>query len=236
MGKTSKGEEASIMASIDSQTIQQLKMAWLAAEERGDKQAQMALLRAHPEAQEALIDFIAAYHATALEQEHGALASPQEIQLLPLTERARQRALARVFGLSQSSDASAQARPEASAASLATVKTLRELRQRRRLSLTEAARGLRLGVDVWKKFEEGLIDLLSLSARQLERLASFFDISPQEFAELLRHSQPTLALNRRQTGEAARRQRQETPVRQSFAEAIARSDMSEQEKRAWLEE
>ncbi|WP_052891096.1 helix-turn-helix domain-containing protein [Thermogemmatispora carboxidivorans] len=224
------------MASIDRQTIQQLKMAWLAAEERGDKQAQIALLRAHPEAQGDLIDFIAAYHATALAQEHDTLASPEEIQLLPLTERACQRALARVFGLNQSSEARAQDRPEASTALLASVRTLRELRQRRRLSLTEAARGLRLGVDVWKKFEDGLIDLLSLSARQLERLANFFDISPHEFGELLRNSQPTLALNRRQTGEAARRQRQEAPARQSLAEAIARSDMSEQEKRSWLEE
>ncbi|WP_376795399.1 helix-turn-helix domain-containing protein [Thermogemmatispora sp.] len=220
------------MASMDSQTIQQLKMAWLAAEERGDKQAQIALLRAHPEAQEALIDFIAAYRATALEQETGAPASPAAAPLLPLTERARRRAWERVFGSSQPGTVTdAQAMP-----ALTSVKTLRELRQRHRLSLVEAARGLRLGVDVWKKFEDGLIDLFSLSARQLERLASFFNISPQQFGELLCNSQPTLALNRRQTGEAARRQRQEVPSKQSLAEAIARSDMSDEEKRLWLEE
>nr|BBH93996.1 hypothetical protein KTA_21950 [Thermogemmatispora argillosa] len=220
------------MASMDSRTLQQLKMAWLAAEERGDKQAQIALLRSHPEAQEALIDFIIAYRATALAAEHGAPASPEETSLLPLTERARQRAWERVFGIR----ADPQKASEPAAASLASVKTLRELRLQRRLSLVEAARGLHLGVDVWKKFEDGLIDLLSLSARQLERLAGFFNISPQQFSDLLRNSQPTLALNRRQTGEAALQQRQAAPTRQSFAEAIARSDMSEQEKRLWLEE
>ncbi|MBX5451236.1 helix-turn-helix domain-containing protein [Thermogemmatispora sp.] len=220
------------MARMDRRTIQQLKMAWLAAEERGDKQAQIALLRAHPEAQEALIDFIVAYRATALEEEDGAPASPEEIQLLPLTERARQRALERVFGGRTDHQSTTEDMP----ASLASVKTLRELRLRRRLSLTEAARGLHLGVDVWKKFEDGLIDVLSLSARQLERLANFFNISPQQFSELLHNSQPLLALNRRQTGEAARQQRQAAPPKQSFAEAIARSDMSEQEKRLWLEE
>ena len=43
--------------------LQHLKMAWLAAKEAGDTQTQMRLLRDHPTEQEALVDFIAAYHA-----------------------------------------------------------------------------------------------------------------------------------------------------------------------------
>ena len=38
---------------MNTSELQQLKMAWLAAEEAGDKQAQVALLRDHPDVQEA---------------------------------------------------------------------------------------------------------------------------------------------------------------------------------------
>jgi transcriptional regulator with XRE-family HTH domain len=205
------------MSTTNSRELQQLKMAWLAAEERRDRQTQLALLRDHPELREALVDFIAAYRATAPDED--ASLPPEETPLLPLTQRAWQRAMERVFGNQQLAAAS-----------------LRELRTQRRLSLSEVARGLHLGVDVWKKFEDGAIDLLSLSARQLERLAAFFQISPQQFGSLLNNSQPTLALNRRQTGEAARRNRQGASPRQSFAEAIEKSAMSDEEKQAWLEE
>ena len=66
-----------------------------------------------------------------------------------------------------------------------------ELRTRRGLSLVSAARGLRLGADVWKKFEQGAIDLVSLSERQLERLARFFDVSAEQFGLILNNSQPS---------------------------------------------
>jgi hypothetical protein len=122
---------------MNTSELQQLKMAWLTAEEAGDKQAQVALLRDHPDAQDALIDFIAAYHVTA---------PVEETSVLPLTQRAYVTALERVFG-----DALVAA-------------NLRELRAKRGLSLVQAARGLRLGVDVWKKFEDGVIELVSLSA------------------------------------------------------------------------
>ena len=77
-----------------SNELQQLKMAWLAAEEAGDKQAQVALLRDHPDAQDELIDFIAAYRMSG---PAGAEASP-----LPLTQRAMATALERVFAPSAS--------------------------------------------------------------------------------------------------------------------------------------
>src|SRR5436305_15291986 len=74
---------------MNTAEIQQLKMAWLAAKEIGDTQTQMHLLRDYPEQQSELIDFIAAYAATT-----GAETTEP---LLPLTQRALQRALKRVF-------------------------------------------------------------------------------------------------------------------------------------------
>ena len=74
---------------MNTSELQQLKMAWLAAEEAGDKQTQVALLRDHPGVQDVLIDFIAAYHVTA---------PVEETTVLPLTRRAYATALERVFG------------------------------------------------------------------------------------------------------------------------------------------
>jgi transcriptional regulator with XRE-family HTH domain len=190
--------------------LQQLKMAWLAAEEAGDKQAQAALLRDHPDAQDELIDFIAAYRMS------GSLDAQAEP--LPLTQRALATALERVF---------APAREVVAA-------DLRDLRVKQGLTLVQAARGLRLGVDVWKKFEDGVIELVSLSERQLDRLAGFFHISAGQFSALLLQSQPVLTLDRRQTAQAARNVQQ--VQKQSFAEAIEKSVMSTEEKKAWLEE
>ena len=195
---------------MDNNELQLIKMAWLAAEEAGDKQRQLVLLRDHPEAQEALIDFIAAYRITEPGEP-----DTQQASLLPLTQRAYATALERVFG------------PSLMPADL------RQLRVQQGLSLAEAARGLRLGIDVWKKFEDGVIELVSLSERQLTRLANFFQVSVEQFGNMLNSSQPVFTINRRQTPQAG----QSTPVRrkkQSFAEAIEKSTMSEEEKQEWL--
>ncbi|MDQ2905386.1 MAG: helix-turn-helix transcriptional regulator [Ktedonobacteraceae bacterium] len=207
---------------MNTSKLQQVKIAWLAAEERGDKQGQFALLRDHPDIQSALVDFIAAYRATDVTQQDVALA--QDIPLLPLTQRACQTAFGRVFGKEQ-------------VAITVTVaaSTLRELRALRSLSLVQAAKGLQLGVDVWKKFEDGAIDLLSLSQRQLERFAGFFQVSADQFGSLLDNSQPALVLNRRQTGEAAR-SGQQSAKKQSFDEAIQKSAMPADQKQVWLEQ
>ncbi len=191
--------------------IQQLKMAWLAAKEAGDTQAQLALLRDHPAEQAELVDFIAAYRATDAPGPD-ALHTPAS----PMTQRATQAALERVFGGSL------------------VAASLRELRMQRGLSMANAARGLRLGIDVWKKFEDGAIELVSLGERQLERLAAFFRVSTEQFGAMLNNSQPTLALNRRQTSSGARSQ-QQGPKKQSFTEAIEKSTMTKEEKRFWLE-
>ena len=189
--------------------LQHIKMAWLSAEDSGDRAAQIALLRDYPDAQDELTDFIAAYHMTET--------APVESEaLLPLTERAVQTAMQRVFG-----------------SPLATA-DLRSLRARKGLSLTQAARRLRLGADVWKKFEDGVIDLFSLSERQLGRLAQFFQVSAEEFGKMLQNSSPVPTLNRRQTAQAAHESQQQPARKQSFAEAIEKSSMAKAEKKEWL--
>ncbi len=193
--------------------LQQLKMAWIAAKEADDKHTQVTLLRDHPEAQADLIDFIAAYNATNIY----ATAAEEQTSLLPLTQRASQAALERVFA------------PQLVAANL------QQLRAQRGLTMVSTARSLRLSVDVWKKFESGAIELVSLSEKQLTRLAQFFQVSIDQFSAILSSSQPTFVLNRRQTQQAARSE-QQSPKKQSFAEAIEKSNMHKEDKKFWLED
>lgn len=195
---------------MDKHELQKMKLAWLAAEEAGDTATKLALLRDHPDLQNALIDFAAAYHVTS--------PAGAEPETLPMTRRAMQTALSRVFV------------PQAVAVPAAN---LRELRGSKGLGLVETARSLHLGVDVWKKFEDGLIELSSLGERQLNRLAAFFQVTAEQFGTMLNTSQPTFTLNRRQTAEAARKG-QRTP-RQSFSEALEKSTMPAAEKQLWLE-
>ena len=110
---------------------------------------------------------------------------------------------------------------------------LRQLRVQKGLSLAETARGLHLGIDVWKKFEDGVIELFSLSERQLARLAHFFQVNAEQFGSLLSNSQPLPTLDRRQTAQAARRT-SDRRQKQSFDEAIKKSTMSKEEKKEWL--
>jgi len=188
--------------------IQRLKIAWLSAKETGNQQAQIKLLREHPEEQAALVDFIAGYYATEM------LELEENAALLPLTQHAYQSALARVFSA------------EVAYASLG------ELRKSLSMSKVDVAKGLRLTVDVWNKLENGAIEAMSLSRAQLERLAQFFQIGAEQFASLLSGSQPAVTLNRRQTKEAARN-KQQGPGKQSFAEALDRSTMSPEDKHYW---
>src|SRR5437868_15117985 len=76
---------------MNTSELQQLKMAWIAAKEAGDTNTQVNLLREHPEAQAALIEFIAGYAAS----EVGG-ADIEHASLLPLTLLASQVALERV--------------------------------------------------------------------------------------------------------------------------------------------
>ena len=195
---------------MNNDNLQQLKMVWLAAEEAGDKERQLALLRDHPDAQESLIDFIAAYQITEPGEENA-----QQVEILPLTQRAFATTLERVFSPSMAQGG------------------LRQLREQTGLSLVETARGLMLGIDVWKKFEDGVIELISLSERQLERLANFFHLGVEQFGTMLNNSQPIPTLDRRQTTQAARNTLSQQK-QQSFAEAVKKSTMSREEKKEWL--
>ena len=195
---------------MNNDELQQLKMAWLAAEEAGDKDRQLALLRDYPDAQEPLIDFIAAYHITEPGEENA-----QQVEILPLTRRAFATTLERIFSPSMAQGG------------------LRQLREEVGLSLVETARGLRLGIDVWKKFEDGVIELVSLSERQLVRLADFFHVGVEQFGNMLNNSQPIPTLDRRQTAQAARNTL-DKQKKQSFAEAVKKSTMSKEEKKEWL--
>ena len=198
---------------MNKSELQQLKMAWIAAKETNDTRTQVTLLRDHPEAQADLIDFIAAYSATNID----AAETEEQTSLLLLTQRASQAALERVFA------------PQPVAANL------QQLRTQHGLTMVSTARGLRLSVDVWKKIESGAIDLVSLSEKQLTRLAQFFQVSIEQFSAMLNNSQATFVLNRRQTQQAARSE-QQSPKKQSFAEAIKKSTMNKDDKGFWLED
>jgi len=199
---------------MNTPELQSLKMAWMAAKEAGDTTTQVQLLRDHPDEQDALIDFIAAYHAMGNGE-----TIDETAPLLPATQKALQTALMRVFGT--------ETEPQVAFA------TLSELRQSQHLKKADVARGLRLSLDVWNKFENGAIELASLSKRQVERLAQFFHVSIDQFGTLLNGSQPAMTLNFRQTSEAAKKQ--QGPQKQTFANAIARSTMSAQDKAFWQE-
>ena len=199
---------------MNTPELQSLKMAWMAAKEAGDTITQVQLLRDRPDEQDALIDFIAAYHAVGNGETIGETAP-----LLPATQKALQTALMRVF--------ETETQPQVVFA------TLSELRQSQHLKKADVARGLRLSLDVWNKFENGAIELASLSKRQVERLAQFFHVSIDQFGTLLNGSQPATTLNFRQTSEAAKKR--QGPQKQTFADAIARSTMSAQDKAFWQE-
>lgn len=206
---------------MTKEELQRLKIAWLAARDAGDVQQQLHILQDHPDYQNDLIDFIAAYHASGGAQADVAeMVEEQNPALELLAQRALRRAMQQVFPPSL------------------TVKTLAELRKAANLRKTAVASGLRLSMSVWDKLERGAIAASSLSQRQLERLAAFFQISAEQFATLLDNSQPLDPVYRRQTRMAARNMLHKSAQArgENFADAINKSDMTEEDKRFWQEE
>ncbi len=185
--------------------LQALKMAWVTAKEAGDAQEQLRLLRDNPSEKDELITFIAAYAATK---------GHDEEEPLMLTQRAIATALDRVF-------VSPQVVPA----------TLVELRQQRKLTKSAVAKALRLSMDVWQLFEDGTIELVSLSQRQLDRFTQFFQVTGEQFGSMLTNSQPSLGMNRRQTKVGA----QQEAKKVSFKQAVVRSTMSQEDKKFWNE-
>jgi len=105
---------------------------------------------------------------------------------------------------------------------------LSELRKARGLSKIEAASSLRLSVDVWHTFEEGLIRLETLSLASLNELAKCLQVSVEEFIVRLTNSSPTpLGVCQPKQGGSS------TPQPQPFATMLARSSMSEEDKQFW---
>ncbi len=210
---------------MTKEELQQLKMAWLAARDAGDTQQQLSIFKHYPDHQGELIDFIAAYHASgAMQGAQADVAGATEIEeqspaLELLTQRALQRAMQQVFT------------PQMA------VKTIAELRKATHQHKLAIAQGLRLSMGMWEKIERGTIQLSSLSQRQLERLADFFQISAEQFATLLGNSYPVDPVYRRQTREASRtmQHRTDKTSAENFADAIQHSDMPEEDKRFWLE-
>jgi transcriptional regulator with XRE-family HTH domain len=196
---------------MNTPELRALKMAWVAAKEAGDMETQLRLLQDNPAQQDDLVEFIAGYQATG-----GSEPIDQNVSLLPVTQRAIKNILDHAFEFS------------------GNFSTLTELRKSRSLSKVKTAQGLRLSIDVWEKFENGAIELVSLSHHQVERLAQFFQVSIEQFGELLNGSQPAINFNRRQTGSGTH-SAQHGPQKQSFAEAITRSTMTKEDKQFWSE-
>ena len=68
---------------MNTPELRALKMAWVAAKEAGDMEAQLRLLRDYPAQQDDLVEFIAGYQAIG-GNEH----IDQDVSLLPVTQRA----------------------------------------------------------------------------------------------------------------------------------------------------
>ena len=108
---------------------------------------------------------------------------------------------------------------------------LTQLRLQRGWSKVQAARCLRLGTDVWQKFEQGLILSDSLSTSQAERLAAGLGVSTTQFLALLACSRPQPIMHCQHS--RTRVSTSGPPVVQSFAQALDRSAMSAADKRLW---
>jgi len=138
-------------------------------------------------------------------------------QYTAMAERATQRTLAAAFPV------------PAGALSLSAA------RRARGLSLAQAARSLRLGVDVLDKLEKGRILAATVPSRLLNELATLLALPLQQVRACLDRPTPAMA-------PALRRQRAAstgptTAAPQTFADAVRRSPgMTDEERAEWLEE
>ena len=109
-----------------------------------------------------------------------------------------------------------------------TPENLTQLRLERGWSKVDAARALRLGTDVWDKFEQGVIQPDSLTRGQVAQLAGCFAVSATLFLTLLKQSHPQPPGVCQRWGATPG-----TPAVQSIVLALERSTMPPQEKRFW---
>ncbi len=211
--------------------LQRAKMELVAAHERGETRLLSQAMQGDAAQQEALADFVAGLYATDLTEQE--LALPISTEVAELSLRARQRAMAAVFGsVAARQTAATQAAPTPAA-------SLAQARKAAGLALVDLARRLSLGTDVVQKLEHGRLVASSLPQKLAERLAEALKLQVEQVWELLRtppamQAQPAL-LRRRTVGKVPPESQELEP--QTFAEAIQHSpSMTPEQRVAWLDE
>ena len=201
--------------------MRRAKMELVAAHERGDTRLlHQKMTKSDAVQQDALADFVAGLYATDLTAEEEAL--PLSADIVALSQRARQRALAAVF-----------------ASAVAPAASLTQARKAAGLALVELARRLNLGTDVVQKLEQGRLVAASVPHKLAARLAEALKLTSEQVWELLRmpptmQAQPALLRQRTVGKVSAKRQ---TPEPQTFAEAIQHSpNMTAAQRADWLNE
>ena len=211
----------------DSREVRQMKMELTAAHERGESAVLRQMAQRYPAHVEMLADFVAALHATDLDEQEMALPITADIEAISL--RARQRALGAVF------DVAIAAQPAS-----ALLSPLAQARKASGVAMVDLARRLSLGVDVVQMLEQGRIAVASVPQKLADRLAEALAMTSEQVWNLLRsapgiQSQPAFQ-RRRTTGKAGRKgETSAEPL--TFAEAVQHSaSMTADQRASWLEE
>lgn len=200
------------------------KMELVAARERGERDALVRLLSAHPAHAAALSDFSAALVATS---------GYEREELTPETEsiaqRARARAMANVF------PAQVMPKPAAAAVAQGAAVSLKALRRARGLSQMDLARKLGLGPDVLSNLEAGLIRAASIPDRFVHALGAALDASLDQVHRAIQLQAMALPALLR-SSEGATKHAGEQP-QQDFLDAVRFSpDMTAEQKARWLDD
>ena len=210
----------------DSREVRQMKMELTAAHERGESALLRQMAQRYPAQVEMLADFVAALHATDLDEQEATLPITADIEAMTL--RARRRALGVVFDVA----------PAAQAAS-AQLSPLAKARKASGLSMVALAGRLSLGTDVVQKLEQGGIAVASLPQKLADRLAEALAITSEQVWNLLRAAPGTQAepaLQRRRVVGKARHQEETAAEPLTFAEAVQHSpSMTSEQRASWLE-
>ncbi len=210
----------------DSREVRQMKMELTAAHERGESALLRQMAQRYPAQVEMLADFVAALHATDLDEQEAALPITADIEAMTL--RARQRALGAVFDVAPATQTTSALSPLAKA------------RKTSGLSMVDLARRLSLGTDVVKKLEQGSIAVASVPQKLADRLAEALAITSEQVWNLLRAgpgTQAQPAFQRWRMVGKARQQEEASAEPLTFAEAVQHSpSMTAEQRASWLEE
>jgi len=206
--------------------LMRAKMELVAARERGERDALVRLLTAHPAHAAELSDFSAALVATS---------GYEREELTPETEGIAQRAFARA--MASVFPAPAAPKPAAAAAAVAqgAVASLKALRRARGLSQMDLARRLGLGPDVLSNLEAGLIRAASIPERFIHALGGALDATVDQVNRAIQLQAMALPALLR-SSEGATKDAGEQP-QQDFLDAVRFSpDMTAEQKAHWLDD